>query len=279
MRVLSPLLAILLLSSWSCGGSQQRGKLRSARAHEDFNVPTFLIRYAEGTTQLFADLSGDVDTLKKSLRKLSKKERRAAYRRLAALYLARAEEREERKDAKRDWRNAKRAANKSLKGARDSQSRSEAIFVHMWCAWRLGAPDAKRRAETFTEAHRESGDLHNMAWIIRGEIDLRGKRFEAARKNYRFMFGQLDHPLYALALLRTADAHEAQENIEEADAALEEVLMLACDASAKPESLEISRVAAGQLEIKLREDAQGVLRPTTCKEIKRQGNPDKPWLN
>ncbi len=271
-------LGLLLLSFGCGGGGQEEGSIRQARAHKDFNVPDFLLRYAQDSTRLFAKSEADIDSLRKLLRKLGGKKRREAYRQLAALYVLQAEGRTERTDAKRDWRNAKRAASKSLSGARDPMSRSEAMFVHLWCAWRAGDREAKKRAIDFTDKHRQAGELFNIAWILRGEIDLRAKRYDAARKNYRFMFGQLGHPLYGLALLRTADAYEAQDNIKEADAALDEVLMLGCDANANEAVLEIARVAAGQLEIALREDEHGTLRPVSCKELKKQGNPDKPWL-
>lgn len=273
-------LGSILFMFYGCGGSQPERRERRTDAHEDFSVPSFLLDYAQASTRLFAKADPSrIDEIRDSLRQLGGKKRRAAYRDLAASYLLSAEGREDSKDAKRDWRNAKRAASKALSGAREDVSRSEALFVHLWVAWRGRDKDAMRRATEFTSDHRSAGELYNMAWVIRGEIDLGAKRYARARKNYGFLFGQLDHPLYGLALLRTADAYEAEENIKEADAALDEVLLLACNANPSPATLQISRVAAGQLEIPVREDASGTMRPVTCKEIKSEPNRDKPWLN
>ena len=79
-------------------------------------------------------------------------------------------------------------------------------FLEVWLDFETEGRNAASRAERFTTRHDQSGDLLVLVWMIRGELALRAEDWEGARAGFRFVLGQLGHPLYAYALYRTAFA-------------------------------------------------------------------------
>ncbi len=168
------------------------------------------------------------------------------------------------REARRDRRRASRLADAAGRGSRDRNLAAELDFAQLWMSWQAGSRSAERRAERFTTRHRQAGVLLTLAWMLRGEIAFAEERYQDAIDAYRFALGQLGHPLYGFALLRTAQAQRRLGNAEQAEQALSEVEQLGCASDVVPPVMRLAAAAASERGSGLRRDADGVTRPAVC---------------
>ncbi|MBI2897546.1 MAG: hypothetical protein HYY06_28565 [Deltaproteobacteria bacterium] len=120
---------------------------------------------------------------------------------------------------------ATRAAHEAGGRAGDPRVQAEMAFVELFAAWRLGRP-VEQRAARFVRTQRASAETVLYAWLIRGEASLAAERFDQAATAYRWVIGALEHPLYALALYRTAHSYFGLGRNSDARQALREVAAL-----------------------------------------------------
>ena len=158
---------------------------------------------------------------------------------------------------------AERFARAAAQGSRDAEVKARAAFVELWLAFRANHRSAMGRATRFARQHAQSGELALLAWVVRGELAFAAEAWDEARTSYRYVLGDLDHPLYAYALWRTARSHAGAGDTDGARSTTTEVVRLACQPTSEP-TRRVAFAAARELGIDLREDADGVVRPEIC---------------
>ncbi|MCA9603904.1 MAG: hypothetical protein KC417_17855, partial [Myxococcales bacterium] len=99
---------------------------------------------------------------------------------------------------------------------------------------------------------------------IRGEAAYAHKRWSPAEEAFRFLVGQVEHPLYAYGLYRTAAVHNAHGEPKEAKAAYTEASEMGCRRGVSAATQEAALFAAQALDIAGRQDPDGVVRPASC---------------
>lgn len=258
--------AIMVLFATACGatmGSSSRG----AGARVD--PAELLLEVGGQSTAALRPPERSIDELEAARREARGTDRRNIVRELVVAHLFAAEEAEGR-EQRRIRRRAEELADAAVRGSRDDTLNAEMAFVKLWMSWRAGAPSAAQRAERFTERYRQSGDLLALAWMIRGEIAFAGEDFEDAVTAYRFALGNLEHPLYGYALLRTAHSYQRMDRADDATQALTEVEQLGCRSDASPFALRLAIAAAGERGTGTRADASGTTRPASC-EVETAG--------
>ncbi|MCC7539735.1 MAG: hypothetical protein IT379_26165 [Deltaproteobacteria bacterium] len=211
------------LSVAACGSSGARLPLASAPRVDPARV--LLDVLAERVPSLRAP-SEPSDELARAARAARGPARVDANRRLALAHLSEAESADERA-ARRHRKAAARVAQDVARRTRDAWVAAEMDFVSLLAAWRGGnAREVERRGEAFVERRgRDASELALFAWMVRGEAALGAQRWDQAATAYRVVLGQLDHPLYAFGLWRTAAcyrglgrASDARQALIEADA-------------------------------------------------------------
>lgn len=212
-----------------------------------------------------------IDELESARRQARGPERRQVTRELAIAHLFASETAEER-EARRLRRRGEEMADATSSGSRDARLTAEMEFVKLWMSWRAGARNAASRASRFTDRHREDGGLHTLAWMIRGELALAADQHEDALTAFRVALGRLDHPLYAYALWRSAQAYERLGRTEDAEQALREAEQLGCASEASPFVQRIALAVAEARGTGARRDADGVTRPATCATPAQRGS-------
>lgn len=120
---------------------------------------------------------------------------------------------------------ATRAAHEAGSRAGDPRLEAEMAFVELFAAWRMGRLVAQRTTR-FVQTQRASAEAVLYAWVIRGEAALAAERHDQAAPAFRWVLGALEHPLYALALYRTAHCYFGMERNSEARQALREAAAL-----------------------------------------------------
>jgi tetratricopeptide (TPR) repeat protein len=226
---------------------------------------TFVLRRPERSTEELMEARGST----------AGAERRQILRELVVAKLFEAESAEGR-SARRIRNDAERFAENAVRGSRDSNLIAEMDFVKLWLSWRANAANAASRAERFTDRHTRAGELLMLAWMIRGEIAFAADRFDDAIAAFRFALGQLEHPLYTYALLRTAHAYERLGRSEDAAQALLEVEQLGCARGASPFRVRLAAAAASERRSGVQRDDDGVMRPASCESEEESGS-DGQW--
>jgi hypothetical protein len=243
-----------------CGGAAIVSDSRSANV----GAAPFLLEVGGTWSSALRRPSRSIDELETSRRAArSAAERRPIARELAIACVFAAEAAPE-SEARRLRRRGDEAAGAALAGNRDAQLAAEVDFVRLWLAWRGEARDAASRAARYTERHRENGALYTLAWMIRGELALGARRYEDALTAFRVALGQLESPLYAYALWRSATAYDRLGRTADAQQALRETEELGCPAAASRFTVRISVAVASSRGSGLRRDPDGITRPALC---------------
>ena len=232
-----------------------------------------LLTHAENNTDFLAEPEQTLEQLEEERRSVRGNERRAVMLRIAVAHLyaaAAAELDDEVRTARHHRRDAQRQAQNAARGTRDDQLKAKSAFVQLWNAWQGQRGNAARLAERFTTRHRESGPLLYLAWIIRGEIALEDGDWGDAERSYRYVLGQLEHPLYAFALLRTAHTLQERERGEEARDMITQVVHIGCHSELSSELELTVEAAANELQVRLHEG-----RPVDCEDAAAGGGDDE----
>ncbi len=166
----------------------------------------------------------------------------------------------------RELRKAERSAGLALRRNRDDALAMRVDYLKIWTSWQADRDNAAGRAERFIRAHADSGELHTLAWILRAEVAVQDEQWGEAIDAYRYVLGQLGHPLYGYALYRSAIAHRNAAELEEAAQAFGEARDLGCATNAAPETIRAAALAAMELEERVELDPSGVPRPALCAE-------------
>lgn len=125
--------------------------------------------------------------------------------------------------AKMQRRCAVQAARAAARGALAPRPAAMMGLVELWGLWRGGDRAVERVADRFVERHAAERTLLGVSWVLRGEMELERERWEQAARAYRFVVAELDHPLYAVALYRTAHCWREMGRPDDARSALREV--------------------------------------------------------
>lgn len=251
------------LTLTACGASSGGGSTTPGQQARGVDPPAFLEEVGAASSPVLRRPERSIDELEQARRDARGAERRQAARDLVIGLMFAAADAEDR-EARRHRRRAERIADAAARGSRDRGLAAELDFAKLWMAWQSGSRAAERRAERFTIRHRQAGDLLTLAWMLRGEIALADERYDDAVEAYRFALGQLGHPLYAFALLRTAHAQRRRGNADQADQALAEVEQLGCAPDASPAVVRLAAAAASERGSGIRLDTDGVTRPAAC---------------
>lgn len=265
-RILAGWLALLFsLGGAGCGASQASSAPTVTIDTSSLDVPEMFRTYGKDRSDVFTAPAASFDELEQTRKETRGADRVKALRDLAVAYLWAAEDASDPKEKRTFYRKAERSAENAIAGNGDPEDAAEAEFVLVWSAWRRATPRADRNAEIFAKRRSEAGELVLLSYLIRGEVALEGRRFSEARAHYRYLLGLLDHPLYAFALYRTADARRAANENDEASQIYRDVRELGCRLDASPETLLVAAFAAARTEADVRRDAAGKIRPSTCK--------------
>lgn len=258
MRIASGLLALAVLG---CGAATSS----VATSHGDgeaFDPAAFLHEIADAETDLLRAPDEPLESLAARRADATGPERRQILRDLARAHLALVPSTEGR-EARRHRDDVRRFADAASNGTRDAHLLAEMAFLELWLDFTTEGRNATSRAERFTARHERSGELLVLAWMIRGELALRESDWEGARSAFRFVMGQLGHPLYGYALYRTAFAWHSAGDEDQARQALEEAAALGCDASASEPATRMALLSAHQLGLGVRAEG-GREVPETC---------------
>lgn len=256
--------ALLLLAIWLSGCGAAAPSVRAAESREIFDPVAFLLEVGGSQTDLLRAPDESIDALMARRSEVSGPERRQVLRALARAHIVAARTAEGR-EARRHRDNARRFADAAANGSRDDHLTAEMAFLEVWLDYETETRTAASRAERFTTRYERSGDLLVLAGMIRGELALSASDWSGARDGFRFVLGQLGHPLYAYALYRTALAWHSEGNEEEARQALEEATALGCDVTASEPTRRMALLAAHELGVALRSEGDHDV-PTTCPE-------------
>jgi tetratricopeptide (TPR) repeat protein len=274
VRVSHLVAALALVLAAACGGGGQRLRSTTGGA-SSFEPSAFLIEVGANTTEMLQRPEPTIDELETERDSARGAERRRVLRDLARAHMLAAEVTEGR-EQRRHRADAERFAEAAANGSRDDTLLAETAFVPLWLAWRAGDRSAAGRADRFTTRHRASGELALLAWIVRGEIAFAAHRWDEAITAYRYVLGQLGHPLYAYALYRTAQSHAEAGRNDEARQALEEVAALGCARNAGEPTVRIALQAESDLGREHRRDGERTI-PSSCPEETARPRRDGEW--
>jgi tetratricopeptide (TPR) repeat protein len=172
---------------------------------------------------------------------------------------------------------AERYASAAAAGTRETEILAASAFIELWLAYRAGDRNATARAERFTTRFSQSGELALLAWVMRGELAFAAEAWDEALNAYRYVLGQLEHPLYAYALYRTAETEQRAGRQEEAQHTFDEVIRLGCDERANEATQQMALRAARERGIGIRSSQSGVNRPENCSETRGADEATSGW--
>lgn len=263
---------ILALTLAACGGGPS--------VRESSGAPgdggDYFIAVARARTPLLREDARSIEELEAARDRARGAERRRALLDLAQAHMLVAGESSSR-DERRHRAQAERYASAAATGSRDSEILAASAFIELWLAYRAGDRNAAARAARFTTRFAQSGELVLLAWVMRGELALSGEEWDSAATAYRYVLGQLEHPLYAYALYRTAETQERSGRREEARATLEEVARLGCSPSASEPTRQVALRAARAHGMGMRRGEDGVERPENCPASTREDDAVGGW--
>lgn len=252
------------MSIFGCG-APPKAKVPTVQVDTaSLDVPSLLRSYGKTRSPAFVPPEASLDALEQARKEAEGPSRIKALRDLAVAHLWAAEAAIESKDKREHYRIAERSAEKALAGNGDPASAADAEFVLVWCAWRRAIKRADSAAELFLRRRADAAELVTIVRFIRGEIALEARRWSDASSHYRYLLGQLDHSLYALALYRTAETRMGANKEAEAKEMFTDARDLGCKPSASSETLLVSAFAAAQTNTGVRRDAAGKMRPASC---------------
>ena len=214
----APALVVFLVA---CARTPPPTPPRSAAA-ASIDVPALLLEVGAARTPSLRRPTESAEALADAARAGRGAERVEALRKLALVELFLAEDATDDRDAKRHRKAALRTVRDARGRTRDRAIRAELAFVDLWSAWRAGRGGAEDLATRFVDEEHEAGELTLFAWILKGEMALAREDFPQAAEAYRFVLAQLEHPLYAFALWRTAACYRGMGRDEDARQALRE---------------------------------------------------------
>ena len=246
----------------SCGGADTPSAVRAP----DVEPQHFILEVGVARTPALARPDGDPDALRQAVRDApAGPDRRQAMRHAALGLMYAAEEEADERAQRRLRRDSGRYAGRAASGERDEFQAYLMEFVLVYNAWRSAARNAGRLAERFTTRNREAGELYTLMWAIRGEIALELHEWQAGADAFRYYLGQLDHPLYAYGLWRTARCYRGMDRDDDAVQALTEARDLGCAQEADAAVVRVASIAARELGNRAVEWADGTVRPSTCR--------------
>lgn len=261
MRAVRVLTLSLLIAS--CGSSSPEAE-EAPRSTVTLDPAAFLTGLGAEVSPVFRPPERSSDELDAARRAARGSERRTLMRDLVVVLLHEADV-AERRDARRLRQRADRMLAAARRGNRDDALAAELDMIDLWRAWRgERTARAARLSERFTRRHRAAGMLTGIAWMVRGETAQAEDDYASAIAHYRFALGQLGTPLYAFALYRTAHAHRALGENDEAVQAFEEVEQMGCGTGASERIVRVATAAASEQGNGLRLDTDGVTRPSRC---------------
>lgn len=247
MSKLAPAMVLgAMLALGGCGGSQGT-RLTARGGGAGIEVPEYLLEMAGASSGWLARPESGSEALQTRARGLRGDERRRAFAQLAVAHLWEAENELDERRAKRHRRDANEAAQNATNRTRDDSLVQAMAFVSLVVAWRNDSRNSDVAAERFVERHRTAGDLHLLGWIVRGEIAFDARRWDQAATAYRYLLGEMEHPLYAFALYRTAHVYREQGRAEDSRQALTEVDALGNGTNVRPEVLRVADSARREL--------------------------------
>lgn len=138
-------------------------------------------------------------------------------------------DRREKRDAKQT-KERRRACRKAWNLLSQEMRRNKELENHLLLARAYLGAECKASAKSlsplrrFTKRHRQADPLFYEAHFWHAESLLAMDRGTAAVKEYRWILGEIESPLYPLALLRTAHCHWDQGEQEEAREYLQHVI-------------------------------------------------------
>ncbi|MFT5354778.1 MAG: tetratricopeptide (TPR) repeat protein [Polyangiales bacterium] len=229
----------------------------------------YLLRWAGQWHAEVARPVEDSATLEESIRGLRGSERHTRTLRYITALLY---EIEELNEGSREVRLARREVRRALRRLRRVRGELATTrdFLELVAAWRGALPRAVNLAERFTDRHSDSAELHGLAWMILGEIYFEGERWSDAARSFRYLLGDLEHPLYAFASWRTAAVLREQGRAEEADEMLPQIVRLACASDTPEPTQEVAAAVAAEARI-----ARVSGRFAACEGDEREGNMDE----
>lgn len=245
-----PSLTFALLACCACGAAPP--PVEETVADVYLEPSDYLLRWAGEWNSDVARPDGDSEGLKESIAGLRGAERHAMSLRYVAALIYEIDA-DELDASSRELRLAQREVRTALRRLRRVRGELATTrdFLELVAAWRGGLPRAVNLAERFTDRHADSTALHGLAWMILGEVYFEGGRYEDAARSYRYLLGDLEHPLYAFASWRTAATLQEQDREDEAGALLTQVVRLACPANTAEPTAEVAAAAASEVGIAL----------------------------
>lgn len=266
------LVAILVLSACGGGGPRLRSSARAAAA--ELEGAEYLIEASAARVPLLRRDERSIEELDAARDAARGVGRRTALLDLARAHMLEAAESDDR-ERRRHRASAERFADAAANGSRDDWVQAQAAFVELWLAYRAGDRSASSRAERFTTRHAQSGELALLGWVVRGEIAFAAEDWDGAIASYRYVLGELGHPLYAYALYRTAQAHSRDGDAEGSRQALGEVARLGCDRDVPEPTLRIALHAARESGDGIRRASDGREVPAICPEASAGGEDEE----
>lgn len=226
-----------------CGAAQPGARPVASRV----DPVVLLFDFAAERVSTLRAPSEPIADLEASVRQARGADRIELQTKLAVANLWSAESAMNERDARRQRRAAERWASEASRRSRDPWVVTAMDLVGLMAEWRDGARTAPRSAERFTTRHFDGGELLVVAWLVRGEIALAAQRYEDAATAYRFLLGQLDHPLYVFALWRTAHCYRGLGRTEDARHALSDADDLGHRRGTSPQAQRVAATARFEL--------------------------------
>jgi tetratricopeptide (TPR) repeat protein len=232
---------ILAVGLWAGACGSPPPPARPVTRSAEIDVPALLLEVGAERTPALRRPAEPVDALKDAVRAGRGAERFEALRKLALAELWAGEEATDERDAKRARKAAIHTTHDARGRTRNQAVLAELAFVELWCAWRAGRDGAEDLAARYAEDRHEAGELMLFARAIAGELALEREDYPQAAEAYRWLLVQLEHPLYAYALWRTAACYRGMGRDDDAKQALRE----AADAGSGPNAADAAkRIAA-----------------------------------
>jgi hypothetical protein len=232
----------------------------------EVDPPHFILEVGSARVAALSRPEGDADALRTAVRQApAGDERRQAMQNAAIGLMYAADSATDARAQRRLRRDSTNFAGRAKSGSRDDFQVALMEFVEVWNAWRAAARNAGRLAERYTTQRREAGELYTLMWAIRGEIALELHEWQAGADAFRYYLGQLDHPLYAYGLWRTARCYRGLERDADAVQALTEARDLGCAHDVDPAVLKVAAVAGREVGTSAVEWPDGSVRPGTCR--------------
>lgn len=231
---------------------------------KSLDVASMLLEHAAGHSRSLlrpAVASPELEVARKQARG---KERHELIRKLAVAHMHEAHEALGLKEKRRHQRAAIKQAAAAAKVMKDPWDRAELAFIRMWTIYRMGRPTADKVVSHFIKRHRVSAELVVVAWLIRAELDYEKRRWKKAERSYRYVVAMAPHPLYGLALYRTAQCYDKLGRSEDVSAAFSEIVQLGCAEEVRSVSDEVLSSAAAQQREELVRTPEGKLFPARC---------------